>query len=193
MKYLLIFISILSVFCSSKKPEVASTWAATASNELVSFNALRDALLNGPLGADNAGNLPTGTNEMITKSDLLQWAYNVNPDASSISSMPNNRLPTKQQIIDAIYSTSTQVRLRTIGVWLTACNAATGSQNVPTVATLTTIYHNGGLNTNTTFRAIINFSNFDPAFKQNDITSGFEWTSQSSVTFHYRITDACIL
>lgn len=193
MKYLLIILSTLSLFCSNKKVlKPASTWAATASNELVSFNAFRDGFVTGVFGANNAGDMPTGSNEMITKSDLLQWAFNVDPDASSISAMSNTRLPTKQQIIDALYNNSTSIRLRSTGVWTTACDAANGSQNVPNPATLTLIYHNGGLTTNTTFRAIINLSSFDPAFKENNVTSGYTWTNQSSAPFHHRITDACI-
>lgn len=186
MKYLLIFISALFVFafCSNKKSVTlpASTWAATGSNELVSFNALRDALLTGAL----FGGLPDGSNEMITKSDLLQWVSNVNPDASSISSMANNKLPTKQQIIDALFNNSISVRFRSDGTWIDCGTAANGSGG-----TANTLYFNGGLGMGTKFRSTGSLLGADPFLKQTNETTGIGWSALNSSIRFYEVTAYC--
>lgn len=73
---------------------MAATWAGTANNQLVSFDALRDAVDNGNLAAKVAfASIPSGT-DMITKADAQSYVW-VNEDASPWSGYTTNRCPIK--------------------------------------------------------------------------------------------------
>lgn len=76
-----------------------STWAGTASNQLVTFNALRDAW--GVLFVPQ-GSAPTGTNEIVTKTDVETY-IKIDTANSTWSSLSSTRCPTKDQILQAAF------------------------------------------------------------------------------------------
>lgn len=73
---------------------MASTWAGTASNQLVSFDALRNAVSNGNLESKVAlSSIPTGV-DMVTVADVESYVW-VNTKASPWSTYTSNRCPIK--------------------------------------------------------------------------------------------------
>lgn len=73
---------------------MASTWAATASNQLITWDALRDAVSNDLLNSKVAyTSMPTGDN-IVTKADVQQYIW-INENASPWSTYTSTRCPVK--------------------------------------------------------------------------------------------------
>ena len=76
---------------------MATTWAGTADNELVSFNTLRDGILNGNL----FGTAPTGSSEIMTKANV-ETQMNMR-STTQWNAIASNQCPTKAEIRDNSY------------------------------------------------------------------------------------------
>lgn len=76
-----------------------STWAATADNQLVTFNALRDAYDTNQMYFKSA---PTGSNEICTKADIETYV-NIDTATSGWSGYSSTRCLTKSVIRGAAY------------------------------------------------------------------------------------------
>jgi len=78
---------------------MATTWAATADNQLVTFNALRDAYDTNQMYFKSA---PTGSNEICTKADIETYV-NIDTATSGWSGYSSTRCLTKSVIRGAAY------------------------------------------------------------------------------------------
>lgn len=73
---------------------MASTWDTTASNQLISWDALKDAVVNNYLDAKvDYTTMPTGDN-IVTKADVRQYIW-INENASPWNTYTDTRCPVK--------------------------------------------------------------------------------------------------
>lgn len=91
-----------------------STWAATASNGLITRSALQDAVNTGYANL-SAGQSITGTTQICTKSYLAARLANVETTRTAWAALASNECPTKAEL--------QAVLKRNISVW---ASAATG-------------------------------------------------------------------
>jgi len=81
-----------------------STWGETASNQLITWDALRNAAILGIFETKvPAASFPTG-NEIVTKADIQAYIY-VDNNQSPWSGYTNNRCPPKSSLAEMDYCT----------------------------------------------------------------------------------------
>lgn len=97
MKKLLFLFLVLTSFCT-KEMNYATTWAGTASNQLVTGAALRDGGTTTGLFTITT-TIPTGLNsKAMTKAELATYT-DIPTGNFPLSGMTSNRCPTKQDIL----------------------------------------------------------------------------------------------
>jgi hypothetical protein len=97
MKKLLLLFLVLTSFCT-KEMNYATTWAGTASDQLVTGAALRDGAATTGLYAITT-TIPSGVdNKIMTKTDLETYT-DIFTTNFPISGMTSRRCPTKGDIL----------------------------------------------------------------------------------------------
>lgn len=78
---------------------MATTWAGTANNQLVSFNAFLDAW---GVVLIPKGSAPTGSNEIVTKADVESFVY-IDTANAYWTALSSNQCPTKEDIFQSAF------------------------------------------------------------------------------------------
>lgn len=79
-----------------------STWSGTASNQLITFSAMKDAATTGEFDAKvDISTIPTGT-EIVTKADIQTYLW-VDGSASPWNGYTTNRCPPKSSLVQNQY------------------------------------------------------------------------------------------
>lgn len=78
---------------------MATTWAGTANNQLVTFNAFLDAW---GVVLIPKGSAPTGSNEIVTKADVESFVY-IDTANAYWTALSSNQCPTKEDIFQSAF------------------------------------------------------------------------------------------
>jgi hypothetical protein len=123
---------------------MASTWAATASNETISFNNLQNAVNTNQFVAKTS--IPV-SNEQITKADANTYVY-IDTSYGPYSSKSSNQLVVKSNLQPSLFSLALGPEYDTIG----------GTCNLP-APTVQTVTYSGNLGIGTIVDGVSVFGN----------------------------------
>lgn len=185
--YYSIIIGFIVICCLSFTTKyLASTWAATASNQCITGTAMADAITTSVFPTNCATSIFTDLGlRLITKLELVCFPI-INIEATALAAKTNNQLVVKSDFVQ--YANSLSVYQRSNGTYTTACTVALLAESG---GQYNTIYYNGVLAVGTRFRSASSLTGVDPALKYSGLPKGLGYTTINSTYSLYEVTALC--